>query len=123
MDWTRRVPFTATSSGNLAQTASSGGGASAVVNLATAASTNAARFLTDIIWSYSTTPTGSPTLTVYDGTSSGAPILRVGLALADVGHLRVPLRSSVGSQMAVELTQAGSSIIGYLNAYAFAEAP
>lgn len=119
--YTKAFPVYATSSGNLAATASSGGGAHATVTLAAPGSTTMRTFLTDIIWSYSTTPTTGG-LSVYNGTSSGALIFNshvtaVGPTALELG----PIGGTPGNAITVQLLQAGSSIVGWLNVYGYKE--
>lgn len=114
-------PVYATSSGNVVATASCGGGANGVINFAAPSTVGTAtNYLSDVVWSYSTTPS-TGRLTVYDGTSSGAIILQVDIngMGPDTLRLNAPLAGTPGRAMAVELLQAGSSIIGRLNAYGF----
>ncbi|MCH8837656.1 MAG: hypothetical protein IIA60_07625 [Candidatus Marinimicrobia bacterium] len=111
-------PVTGTSSENLATSASSGGGATAIVTLA-AGTTGKTSYLTEAVWSYSTTPeTGG--LNVYSGTSSGALMFSVDItASGPDGMLFSPLSAALGDAVTVELLQAGSSITGKLNAYGY----
>lgn len=111
----RTLPLTASSSVNLAATASSGGGANGVVNLA--APTNGDRWvLENVIVSYTTTSTGG--LNVYNGTSSGTLMFAADIWNEGITQIDLNLTAGPNNAMAVELLQAGSSIIGKLNAFA-----
>lgn len=113
-------PFlVATSSGNLAQTASSGGGSNATITLSAAPSSADRRTIRSVTWSYSTTPPSSGYIRVYNGTSSGALIF--GNEVTQAGYqshtFSPPLAATPGNAITAILTQAGSSVIGYLQAY------
>lgn len=111
------TPVVASSSANLAATASSGGGANAVVSLAAPASSGGQRVLSEALWSYSTTPAPGG-IKVFDGTSSGAVLLDLDITAAGVdGIVFAPLTGTPGNAVTVELLQAGSSITGKLAAY------
>ena len=115
----RGAPYVASTS-LMAATASSGGGANAVVAISSQASTSVRAYLSEIVWSYSTDPTGTATCTIYDGTSSGTAVWQVNIAAGGPdGWVFGPLGGMTpGNAITVELTQAGSSIIGRLNAFA-----
>lgn len=97
--------------------ASSGGGSNARVTFAAPASSGISNVLTSVIWSYTATPeTGA--VRVYSGTSSGSMIAEVDVLAGGPASLSFePLAATPGAAMTVILTQAGSSIIGRLNAY------
>jgi hypothetical protein len=109
------LPLFASSSVQLAATASSGGGANAVVNLPAAASKQWT--IENVIVSYTTTSSGGG-LNVYAGTSSGAVICAVDVLQEGVTAIQFGgLSAGEGNAMTVELLQPGSSIIGRLNVY------
>lgn len=115
---TRSAPFLG-STGNLAATASSGGGANATVTISSPASTALRAYLSEVVWSYSTDPTGTAQCLIYDGTSSGVLMHQVDIAAGGPdGWVFGPLGATPGNPITVRLTQAGSSIVGRLNAYA-----
>lgn len=98
--------------------ASSGGGSDARVTFAAPASSGRRNVLESVTWSYSTTPTGTCVARVYSGTSSGSVIFEVDVtSQGPETRYFEPLGATPGAAMTVTLTQAGSSIIGRLNAY------
>lgn len=121
MSYFKGFPVSATSSGNLAASASSGGGANATVTLAAPGATSQRRYLTEVVWSYSTTPAPGG-LSVYNGTSSGALMLALDITAGGPDSLTFgPLGGSPGNAVTVQLLQAGSSIIGKLAAYGYTD--
>lgn len=116
MRYTASIPYAATSSGNLATTASCGGGLPATVTLSAPASSGLRRFISDVAWSYSTTPS-SGELNIYNGTSSGALVFTAHITAQGLDSLSLNLGGTPGNAITVQLLQAGSSIIGRLQAY------
>ena len=119
----RGLSVFATSSGNIAATASCGGtsdGLDAMLSListAAPASSGISRHLDRVLWSYTTTPS-SGRLKVFDGTSSGALLCDLDiLAQVPDGIAFPPLKGTPGNKITVQLAQAGSSVIGRLNIY------
>ena len=112
------APLFASSSVNLAATASSGGGANAVVNLAASTITDPSQWsIRNVLVSYNASGTGG--LNVYKGTSSGALMTAVDITSAGVRNIDFGgLSAPPGNAMAIELLQAGSSVVGRLNVYA-----
>lgn len=111
-------PISATSSGNLAASASSGGGSNGTVTLSAAGSTLDRRTIQSIAWCYSTTPS-TGFVRVYNGTSSGSlmfetEVLAQGL---DGWVFNPPLAATPGNAITCIILQAGSSVIGRLQAY------
>lgn len=126
MRYTRGVPIAATSSENVATSASSGGGASAIIQLAAPGSTGSRRFLSYANWSYSTTPAAPASIggfKLYDGTSTGGLMMHIDITDPGPGEFLppVPIGASPGNKLTVELLQAGSSVTGRLNAYGFVD--
>ena len=105
------------STANIAASASSGGGADAKITFAAPASSGIRNVLTSVAWSYSTAPS-SGALRVYSGSSSGSLICELDItAQGPDGWQFEPLGATPGAAMTVILTQAGSSVVGRLNAY------
>jgi hypothetical protein len=107
-------PVLATSSGNMAATASSGGGANANLTLLAAGSTLDSRTISSVAWSYTTAPT-SGRITIYDGTTSTAAAmfdLDIVAQGADGWVFSPPLKATAGRPITCVLTQGGSSVYG-----------
>jgi hypothetical protein len=112
-------PIAASSAlGNLCTTASSGGGANGNLTLPAAPSSLDRRTLHSAVWSYNATPTAGA-VRFYNGTTAGTLMceLDVGTAGVDGWVFYPPLVATPGNVITGVITQAGSSVIGRLNAY------